>query len=71
MKHICKASWVYIDTNFGCFYFSKQTAIQDYVFVIFAILQLLFVLFICKKVPETKNKTTEEISAIFRQMSYE
>ncbi|XKL59707.1 hypothetical protein PGB90_000723 [Kerria lacca] len=48
-----------------------HSAMNSYVFVLFAFLQLLFTIFILKKVPETKNKTTEEISAIFRQMSYE
>lgn len=48
-----------------------QEALGAYVFIIFAVLQLFFTLFIYKKVPETKNKTMEEISSMFRQISYQ
>ncbi|XP_077273407.1 solute carrier family 2, facilitated glucose transporter member 1 isoform X1 [Temnothorax americanus] len=48
-----------------------QEALGAYVFVIFAVLQLFFAIFIYKKVPETKNKTIEEISTMFRQISYQ
>ncbi|XP_018300970.1 solute carrier family 2, facilitated glucose transporter member 1 isoform X2 [Mycetomoellerius zeteki] len=48
-----------------------QEVLGPYVFIIFAVLQLFFTLFIYKKVPETKNKTMEEISSMFRQISYQ
>jgi len=48
-----------------------QEAMGAYVFIIFAALQLFFTIFIYKKVPETKNKTMEEISSMFRQISYQ
>lgn len=48
-----------------------QEAMGGNVFIIFTILLALFVLFVYKKVPETKNKTIEEISSMFRQISYQ
>ena len=48
-----------------------QNALDSNVFYIFAGLQALFTLYIYKKVPETKNKTIEEISSMFRQISYQ
>jgi len=41
------------------------------VFIFFAAFLAFFVAFTYKKVPETKNKTIEEISAMFRQRSYQ
>jgi len=41
-----------------------------YVFVIFAAFLAFFTWFTWQKVPETKNKTVEEISAMFRQQTY-
>ncbi|KAF4525345.1 hypothetical protein B566_EDAN007827 [Ephemera danica] len=46
-------------------------ALQGNVFFVFAILLAVFVIFVYKKVPETKNKTMEEISSMFRQQSYQ
>ncbi|KOX67160.1 Solute carrier family 2, facilitated glucose transporter member 1 [Melipona quadrifasciata] len=48
-----------------------QEALGAHVFIIFAAIQAFFVFFIYKKVPETKNKTMEEISSMFRQISYQ
>ncbi|CAG7820204.1 unnamed protein product [Allacma fusca] len=45
-------------------------AIGPYVFLVFATILGLFWLFTFFKVPETKNKTIEEISAFFRQRGY-
>ncbi|KAL1455151.1 hypothetical protein WDU94_009266 [Cyamophila willieti] len=48
-----------------------EAAIGGYVFAIFAVLLAIFVAFVYYKVPETKNKSQEEIAAMFRQISYE
>jgi SP family facilitated glucose transporter-like MFS transporter 1 len=48
-----------------------QEALGGNVFFVFALLLALFVLFVYKKVPETKNKTMEEITSMFRQQSYQ
>ncbi|XP_033224164.1 solute carrier family 2, facilitated glucose transporter member 1-like isoform X3 [Belonocnema kinseyi] len=48
-----------------------QTALDSNVFYIFAVLQALFTFYIYRKVPETKNKSIEEISSMFRQISYQ
>lgn len=52
------------------FVFVLQEALGPYVFIIFAAFLAFFSWFTWKKVPETKNKTIEEISAMFRQQSY-
>ncbi|XP_022119387.1 solute carrier family 2, facilitated glucose transporter member 1 [Pieris rapae] len=44
-----------------------KSIIDTNVFLIFAALQFIFILFISFKIPETKNKTIEEITAMFRQ----
>ncbi|XP_052748182.1 solute carrier family 2, facilitated glucose transporter member 1-like [Galleria mellonella] len=51
----------------GLSFLPLSLALGSYTFVIFAVLQLLFIIFIACKVPETKNKTVEEITAMFRQ----
>ncbi|XP_013788590.2 solute carrier family 2, facilitated glucose transporter member 1-like [Limulus polyphemus] len=47
------------------------TILGDYTFLVFTALLVFFVFFTYKKVPETKNKTIEEITAIFRQKTYQ
>ncbi|XP_014287744.1 solute carrier family 2, facilitated glucose transporter member 1 isoform X2 [Halyomorpha halys] len=55
----------------GIGFLPLEQLIGSYVFLIFAILQFVFIIFIFKKVPETKNKTTEEITAMFRTANYQ
>lgn len=51
----------------GLSFLPLSLALGNNVFVIFAVLQFLFIIFIYAKVPETKNKTVDEITAMFRQ----
>ena len=39
---------------------------KEYTFVIFLILMVFFTIFVFVKVPETKNKTFEEIASVFQ-----
>ncbi|XP_001950963.1 solute carrier family 2, facilitated glucose transporter member 1 isoform X2 [Acyrthosiphon pisum] len=54
----------------GLGFLPLQEMLQSNVFLIFVVLLALFVLYVYKKVPETKNKTLEEIQMGFRQESY-
>ena len=42
-----------------------QTAIGEFTFILFMILMIGFTLFVFFKVPETKNRTFEEIASLF------
>ncbi|XP_011304329.1 solute carrier family 2, facilitated glucose transporter member 1 isoform X2 [Fopius arisanus] len=55
----------------GIAFLPLQEVMGSKVFIIFVIIQAVFTLFIWRKVPETKNKTIEEISSMFRQRSYQ
>lgn len=44
-----------------------QAWLDSYVFALFAVLLLLFTLFMYFRVPETKGKTFKEIAAIFKK----
>ncbi|KAK7865507.1 hypothetical protein R5R35_003209 [Gryllus longicercus] len=46
---------------------SMNTALENYTFLPFSLFLAIFWIFTYKKVPETKNKTFEEILALFRQ----
>ncbi|XP_050429864.1 solute carrier family 2, facilitated glucose transporter member 1-like isoform X2 [Adelges cooleyi] len=54
----------------GLGFLPLQELLGPNVFLIFVVLLALFVLYVAKKVPETKNKTLEEIQMLFRQESY-
>ncbi len=43
-----------------------QQALGPYVFLFFIVIQALFVVYVWFQVPETKNKTIDEITAQFR-----
>ncbi|XP_068142560.1 glucose transporter type 1-like isoform X8 [Drosophila tropicalis] len=45
---------------------SMKTALENYTFLPFSVFLAIFWIFTYKKVPETKNKTFEEILALFR-----
>ena len=49
-----------------CWYLLFQIALGDYTFIPFTILLALFCIFTYFMVPETKNKTIEQISSLFR-----
>ncbi|BES88883.1 transporter [Nesidiocoris tenuis] len=55
----------------GIGFLPLASLLDAYVFLIFAFFQAIFTVFIWFKVPETKNRTVEEISAMFRQASYQ
>ncbi|XP_075230160.1 solute carrier family 2, facilitated glucose transporter member 3-like [Lycorma delicatula] len=59
------ANWI---ANFcvSLLFLPIQAILGPLVFIIFAVLQILFFLYILIQVPETKNKTYEEISANFQ-----
>lgn len=46
---------------------SLRNALDNYTFLPFSVFLAIFWIFTYKKVPETKNKTFEEIAALFRQ----
>lgn len=52
-----------------CFFFNLlylQTELENYTFLPFSVFLAIFWIFTYKRVPETKNKTFEEILALFR-----
>lgn len=57
-RHLC------LKRTRGVFYF--QALLENYTFLPFSVFLAIFWIFTYKKVPETKNKTFEEILALFR-----
>ncbi|XP_013771953.2 solute carrier family 2, facilitated glucose transporter member 1-like isoform X2 [Limulus polyphemus] len=55
----------------GLGFLPLANVLGDYTFLIFTVLLAFFWVFTYKKVPETKNKTVEEITSIFRQRMYQ
>ncbi|XP_015917703.1 solute carrier family 2, facilitated glucose transporter member 1 [Parasteatoda tepidariorum] len=55
----------------GLGFLPLQNVMGVYTFLIFTALLAMFWMFTYKYVPETKNKTVEEITAIFRQKAYQ
>ncbi|KAF4521727.1 hypothetical protein B566_EDAN012175 [Ephemera danica] len=51
----------------GILFPTMKTALENYTFLPFSVFLAIFWIFTYKKVPETKNKTFEEILALFRQ----
>jgi len=43
-----------------------QKSLKEYTFLVFLVLMIFFTFFVYKKVPETKNKTFEEIASSFQ-----
>jgi len=50
-------------------YFCSQKGLEDYSFLPFTVMLAGFFIFTWKYVPETKNKTIDEISSIWRKDS--
>ena len=48
-------------------FYSVQDAMDAYVFVIFMVIQLGFIVYVFFVVPETKNRTVEDITSKFRK----
>lgn len=67
---IIRMRWREIDimelTICYCYCFIRQSALENYTFLPFSVFLAIFWIFTYKKVPETKNKTFEEILELFR-----
>jgi len=51
----------------GLCFLPMQEAFGPYVFIVFIITQIFFIAYVFFQVPETKNKTIDEISTQFRR----
>merc|ERR1712018_538751 len=50
----------------GLCFLPMQNAFGPYVFIVFIVTQIFFIIYVFLKVPETKNRTIDEITAQFR-----
>merc|ERR1711879_72289 len=50
----------------GLLFAPLKLAMDAYVFVIFIVIQIIFIIYIKVVVPETKNRPIEEITALFK-----
>ena len=57
-------------SSFNCSFILCRQAMGPYVFLIFVVLLALFIVFTWVKVPETKGKSIDEVTAIFKQRAY-
>jgi len=54
----------------GLLFLPIAEAMDEYVFLVFVVLLFLFILYTWKQVPETKGKSIDQVTAIFKERAY-